>query len=94
MSGTHAQAKPFAAGALAVGVGVLAGYTLRETAGAVATVRLWDNASAASGTILATVALAANASAVSIADSGGIWFNAGVFAQVVAGTVEGSVFLG
>lgn len=88
----HLTTKGFAAGALLPNFGIYGGYSLRETAGAAATVRLWDNASAASGTIVATIALVANASRDFIAPQG-VRFANGLFAEVVTGTVEGSVYL-
>lgn len=66
------------------------GYTIRETAGAVATVRIYDNASAASGTLLATISLAANESR-DVQHPVGIRADRGVYVDVVAGAVEGSV---
>jgi hypothetical protein len=90
---TPARGVTFAAGALVTNLGIYRGLTLRETAGAVATIRLWDNASAASGVLLDTIALLANGS-VSLNYYNGRWFTNGVFAQVVAGTVEGTVFIG
>lgn len=82
----------FAAGQLASGMAFYRGYSLRETAGAAATVRLWDNTSAA-GVLLATIALAANSSKDFVAPHNVMAQN-GIFVQVVAGTVEGSVYLG
>lgn len=85
-----AQAKPIAAGSLLTGQGKLAGYSFRETAGAAASVKLFDNAAAGSGTLLATIGFTANQSKeISQLD---LWFQAGVFA-VVTGTVEGSVYV-
>lgn len=83
--------KALAPGALVANNGIYTGYSLRETAGAAAVVRLWDNPAAASGTILATIALAANAS--KDASVLGVWFT-GVFVEIVSGTVEGSVYIG
>lgn len=93
MATSSARLRAFAAGAAVAHSGVFAGCSLRETAGAVATVRLWDNASAASGTIIATLAFTAGADKqVSINDDG-VWFDNGIFVEVVAGTVEGSLYL-
>jgi len=72
---------------------IYAGFTARETAGAVATLRVWDNPSAASGTLLETIRLAANESAREYY-VGGVFAAAGVYVEVVAGTVEGSVRVG
>ncbi|MEV0805736.1 hypothetical protein [Micromonospora sp. NPDC050200] len=68
------------------------GYTLRETAGtaAAATVRIWDNPAAASGALLDVVELPANGSAQAFYP-GGIRAHRGIYVEVVAGTVEGSV---
>lgn len=77
--------------AVSVAAGIYAGFAIRETAGATATVRLYDNASAASGTLLDTIALAANESAREYYLPGGIWCVNGIYAKIVAGTVEGSV---
>jgi hypothetical protein len=72
------------------GAGYYNGYSLRETAGAAAVVRIYDN-TAASGTILDTVALAANESAREYYPSPGIRVENGLYFQVVSGTVEGSL---
>lgn len=83
----------FAAGELAPAPTKYAGLCLHSTGAAAARVRLWDNASAASGTIIADVELTASG-----ADS---WVDYtlhpsvravnGIFAELVSGTVEGSV---
>jgi hypothetical protein len=65
------------------------GITVRETAGAVATVRVFDNASAATGTLLDSIALAAGAS-LSLLYVGGLSARNGVYVDVT-GAVEGSV---
>lgn len=70
------------------------GYTIRETSGAAAVFRLWDNGSAASGTIVDIISLAAN-EAKSVALPIGIALNAGLFMERVSGTnYEGSIRLG
>ena len=91
---TSARPTPFAAGVLVSHAGYYVGYSLRETAGAVATVRLWNNASAASGTLVATIALVASASRDFAVPDDGVWFDLGLFVEVVAGTVEGAIYLG
>ncbi|MCT2276319.1 MULTISPECIES: hypothetical protein [Micromonospora] len=68
------------------------GYSLAATAAAV--VKVWDNPSAASGTLLDTITLGANASLQAWYGSGGLRAARGVFVQVVSGTVEGSVRIG
>lgn len=75
------------------GLAVYRGFTLRETAGAVATVRIFDGTSAA-GTLLDTVAFAANESRSEYYPDGGIRASTGIWFEVVAGAVEGSVRLG
>lgn len=73
---------------------IFRGYTLRNShATNAATVKIHDHASAASGTIIATVGLAAGAH-VDVLHPAGIWCEAGVFVDVGGtGTVEGSVRL-
>lgn len=69
------------------------GYTVRETGGSnAATVRIFDHASAASGTLLATVRLAASASETVVAD--GVQAANGVYVDYGGtGTVEGSIYI-
>lgn len=71
------------------------GITVRETAGAALTLRLWDNPSAASGSLVHVVTVPASGSVtVHFADLG-IVFENGLYVERVAGTTyEGSVFLG
>jgi hypothetical protein len=78
--------------AVLASAGAYRGICLRETAGATAVVRVYDNASAASGTVIAAFSLAANASADVVHD--GIWVVNGVYVDVVSGAVEGSVRVG
>lgn len=67
------------------------GFTLKETTGsAVAAVTLYDNASAASGTILDVITFAAGESAREFYDPG-IQAVHGVYLSVVAGAVAGGV---
>jgi hypothetical protein len=73
--------------------GLYRGICLRETASATAAVRVYDNASAASGTLLDVVALAANGSA-SLMHEPGIQVANGIYVDIVSGTVEGSVRVG
>lgn len=70
-----------------------AGFTLRETAGAAAVVRIYDNASAASGTLLDTIGLAANESARELYLKPVHAAN-GIFVDIVSGAVEGSIRIG
>jgi hypothetical protein len=69
------------------------GFSIRETAGAAAVVRIYDGASA-SGTLLDTVSLVASESARELYGSCGIWATAGIFVDVVSGSVEGSIRIG
>lgn len=65
------------------------GWSLRETGGAAAVVRLRDGDG--SGVILATIALAANASSQEWRPEGMTTGN-GIFMELVSGAVEGSVY--
>ena len=68
------------------------GFTIRETSGsAAAVVRIFDNASAASGTVLDEIALSAGESAREWYGMGGLRASSGVYVQVVSGAVAGSV---
>lgn len=69
------------------------GFTIRETAGSTAVVVLFDNASAASGTILEEITLAASESRSEFY-AAGLDTSNGVFASIVSGAVAGSVRLG
>lgn len=70
------------------------GLTVRETSGSAgAVVKIYDNASAASGTILQTVALAQGQS-FNLIHPAGVRALAGIYADVVSGAVEGSVYIG
>ncbi|HEY2957368.1 MAG TPA: hypothetical protein VGM21_04030 [Actinomycetota bacterium] len=82
--------KALSAGQLATGPGRYRGITVRETAGAAATVRLFDN-TAGSGLLIATIGLAANGS-LTVVDEAGVNFSVGVFCALT-GTTEGSIFL-
>ena len=70
------------------------GFSLRDTGGAGAVVRLYDN-TAASGKIVETISLAPGESRSEYyADEdhqGGVWCATGLYFSVVSGTVEGSV---
>jgi hypothetical protein len=74
------------------GPAVYRGLTLRATAAAV--VRVWDNPSAAAGTLLDTVAVATDASVHAWYGDGGIRAARGIYVEVLSGTVEGSVRVG
>ena len=70
------------------------GFSIRETAGAGAVVRIFDHASAASGTVLDEISLSANESAREYYGDGGSKTSNGVYAQVVSGSVAGVVRVG
>jgi hypothetical protein len=71
------------------------GFSIRETSGsAAATVRVYDHASSASGTLIDTIQLAAGESAREWYDGGGIWVENGIYVDVVSGAVEGSLRVG
>lgn len=72
------------------GAGTYRGIVLRETAGAVASFRLFDGTSAA-GTLVDAGNVAAGGNYVRDTE---IHFATGLFLDVVAGTVEGSVLIG
>lgn len=70
------------------------GFTIRETSGsAAAVVRLFDNASAASGTILEEISLAQGESRSEYYGAGIRAVN-GIYADVVSGAVAGSIRIG
>lgn len=73
--------------------GRIVGWSIRETAGAAAAVRLWDGREAG-GQLLATVALAASDSHTVMPTGGGISVSDALFVEVVTGAVEGVVYLG
>lgn len=69
------------------------GFSIRETGGSTAVVRVFDNASAASGTVLDEIALVANESAREFYTPG-IRAANGIYIDVVSGAVAGSVRVG
>lgn len=70
------------------------GYTARETGGSAATVRIFDNASAASGTLLDSFDVPAGSSRSAFYDPPLQAVN-GIFVDVGGtGTVEGSIRIG
>lgn len=71
--------------------GAYHGFTLRETAGAVARVDVYDHPSAASGTLLDSISLAANESAREWYTPGGLEAQKGIFVDIVSGSVVGSI---
>lgn len=66
------------------------GFSLRETAGSTAVVRIRDSG-VVGGTILDTVAFTANASVREWYGNGGIHVRGGLYVEIVSGTVEGSI---
>lgn len=82
-----------ATGAVSAAPCSLRGASIRDTSGATNTIRLYDNASAASGTILLTVQLAANASIPPLSIPNGIRAVNGIYLSA-SGAVEGSVWVG
>lgn len=85
-------AAPFSGsdGAVVARRAIYLGFSLRETAGSTATLRVYDNASAASGTIIDSIQLSANESAREWYGPDGILVTNGIYVDVVSGTVEGS----
>lgn len=75
--------------------GIYRGFTVVETGGSsTATVRIYDNASAASGTLIGAANLAASGSA-DISVEPGVWCVNGIYVDVGgSGTVAGSVRVG
>lgn len=70
------------------------GIVVRETAGTGCVLRIWDNGSAASGTLIDIVAVGANA-VVSNVLPVQVWVSNGIFIERVSGTTyEGSIFTG
>lgn len=75
----------------ATGVNVM-GWSVRETAGAAAVVRL-RNGGLVTSPIIAVISLAANGGeTVSLAESG-LRSDFGLYVQIVSGAVEGVIFL-
>lgn len=84
-------ALPGVSGAVAAGATALMGYTVRETTGsASAVMRLRDGTS--TGPILATISLDWGESIPTQTLNVAVTNVGGVYVQIVAGTVEGSVF--
>lgn len=91
-----AQATPYnvtATGVVYAGAATFRGCSIRDTSGATNTVKIFDNASAASGTVLFSVQLAANASVPPLSIDDGVRAVNGLFLQAT-GAVEGSVWVG
>lgn len=69
------------------------GCSIRDTSGAGNTIKIYDNASAASGTVLMAVQLAANASVPPLSVADGLQAVNGLYLSAT-GAVEGSVWVG
>ncbi|WP_018658463.1 hypothetical protein [Actinomadura flavalba] len=69
---------------------VYAGYALTATGGQAATVKIWDNPATGAGVLLDVVQLASGETA-STFYPGGIRAATGIYVDVTAGAVEGSV---
>lgn len=82
-----------AAGSLVTGQGGYAGAALHASGAAAAIVRIWDNASAASGVLLAVIELSASGAGSSVDHSLArpARFEKGLFVEFVSGTPEGSI---
>ena len=89
MSYSFSRAVPLVAGVISSVPTMLSGVSVRETAGAAATVRIFDNASAGSGTLLATIGLTALQSTSVDRNVPTVAAN-GIFV-VITGTVEGNI---
>lgn len=87
-SAAVAEPIPGASGLVATVPGRYLGFTIAETAGAAAKVRIRD--SGASGTILEVITLVANESADEFYE-GGVPFATGLYYELVSGAVEGSI---
>jgi hypothetical protein len=78
---------------IATGPGVYCGLVVRDT-GAGSVFRIWDNASAASGTILDIIVMAASQTQTTFTSILPCRYNNGIFVERVSGTTyEGSVRL-
>lgn len=81
--------------ALTTNAGQYLGFSIRETTGTTsAAVRIYDNASAAAGTLLDTISLDPGESVADYYPGGGIRFVNGLFVKIVSGAIEGSVRIG
>lgn len=96
MSGSHVHAKAIANGIIvdvpSTGFNVYYGFGLRETAGATGVVRI--RAGSVTGTILDTIAFAANQSVAAWYGPDGIHCDGDLYCEVASGTIEGSIRYG
>lgn len=89
--GAWVSTVPAVAGVVQGGPCIYRGVSIRDTSGAPNTVTLYDNASAASGTVVATFQLAAGTDKQDAPD--GVRCVNGLFLQV-SGAIAGSVRIG
>lgn len=80
-------------GPVNVGACTLRGCSIRDTSGVTNTIKVYDNASAASGPVLFAVQLAGNASVPPLSIADGLRAANGLFLQAT-GAIEGSVWIG
>lgn len=74
------------------GPGVVMGFCLTETAGAVATAIIRDGTTATDEIVL-SLKFIANETKLAWFGDGGITFDTGVFLDMVAGSIQGSIFV-
>lgn len=89
----QASAVPAAAGALSAVPCTLRGLSIRDTSAVTNTIKIFDNASAGSGTMLFSVQLAGNASVSPLSIADGLRAVNGLF-LTATGALEGSVWIG
>ncbi len=89
----QASAVAAAAGAISAVPCTLRGWSIRDTSGSTNTVKVFDNASAGSGTVLLSVQLAGNASTPPLSIDNGLRAVNGLFVTAT-GAIEGSVWVG
>jgi hypothetical protein len=75
------------------GISVYRGFVVRETAGAAASARVYDGTDN-TGTLIDVISLAPNESAREYYGEGGLWCATGIYVDILAGTIEGSVRVG
>ncbi len=71
---------------------IMYGWTLRETTGSAAAVARLHNGQDSTGPIAASIGLVAGGSEIQGPAGPGVLMDAGVYLEVVSGSVEGSVF--
>lgn len=90
---SRAFAVPAAGGVIIGGRAIIRGYSVRENNNAVATVKLWDNATTNSGLLLWSLNLAANGYDKVWPGLSGIAVEQGLYAEVTAGAVDWTIYL-